>query len=42
MKDGTLYDASSRLEGENRVVNSTIFDMAGSGSVCNKIFVASF
>ena len=30
MKDGTLYDASSRLEGENRVVNSTIFDIAGS------------
>ena len=33
------YDDSSRLGGENRAVNSPIFDMA----VCNEVFVvASF
>ena len=30
MQDGTLYDDSSCLEGESRVVNSSIFDLAGS------------
>ena len=30
MQDGTHYDDSSRLEGESRVVNSSIFNIVGS------------